>query len=69
MALPSLTRDPISLELDGTIYTGTFTAYRKTITVWHAGRNRMAHLPSSSPPEVLARILLEELVLERRDKL
>jgi hypothetical protein len=68
MTLASFTRHPISIEMDGTIYSGTFAAHKRMITVWYEGQNKMTHLPSSAPPEVLARILLEEIVREHRDK-
>jgi hypothetical protein len=61
-------RQPVSVDVDGKTYYGSFIARKKMVTVWYAGLTRAAHLLGSSHPEDLARILLVELVREQRDK-
>ena len=61
-------RQPVSVDVDGKTYDGSFIGHEKMVTVWYAGLTRAAHLLGSSHPENLARILLVELVREQRDK-
>jgi hypothetical protein len=61
-------RQPVSVDVDGKTYDGSFIGHEKMVTVWYAGLTRAAHLLGSSHPEDLARILLVELVREQHDK-
>jgi len=61
-------RQPVSVDVDGKTYDGSFIAHEKMVTVWYAGLTRAAHLLGSSHPEDLARILLAELIREQHDK-
>jgi hypothetical protein len=62
-------RQPVSVEIDGQTYDGTFAAHARMITVWYAGQSNATHLLGSAcEPEALARILLGELARERRDR-
>jgi hypothetical protein len=68
MPAPPYVREPVSVEIDGEIYDGLFLMRTKMVTVWYADRSKGAHLLGSCEPLVLARVLLGELVRERRDK-
>jgi hypothetical protein len=61
-------RQPISVEIDGKLRDGLFLTRARMVTVWYADRSKGAHLLGSCEPEVLARVLLSELVCEHRDK-
>jgi hypothetical protein len=61
-ANPSL---PTSTEKSTTVF---FLMRAKMVTVWYADRSKGAHLLGSSEPEVLARLLLTDLVREELDK-
>jgi hypothetical protein len=62
-------RQPVSVEIDGKTYDGTFAAHARMITVWYGGQSNATHLLGSScEPEALARILLSELACESRDR-
>jgi hypothetical protein len=68
MPAQSDARKPLSVEIDGRIRDGLFLARARMVTVWYADRSKGAHLLGSCEPEVLARVLLSELVCEHRDK-
>jgi hypothetical protein len=54
-----------SVEVAGTTHQGTYVIDEKTITVWYQARSKSTQLTSSTP-EVLAPIVLSELVREHR---
>ena len=68
MPIQTDAREPVSIELDGKIRDGLFLTRARMVTVWYADRSKGAHLLGSCEPEVLARVLLSELVCEHRDK-
>jgi hypothetical protein len=55
----------VSVEVAGTRHQGTYVIDGKTITVWFHGRSKTTQLGGSTP-EVLARLILAELVRENR---
>ncbi|MGE0118618.1 MAG: hypothetical protein AB7S71_12210 [Dongiaceae bacterium] len=60
---------PIEIEIDGQIYTGTYTtdAAIDLITVSYGTKSQATQLgAAASAPEALARIMLRELIVGRR---
>ena len=55
----------VSVEVAATKHQGTYVIDGKTITVWFHGRSKSTQLGGSTP-EVLARLMLAELVREDR---
>jgi hypothetical protein len=68
MPVPTDAREPVSIKVDGKIRDGLFLTRAKMVTVWYADRSKGAYLFGSCEPEVLARVLLSELVCEHRDR-
>jgi hypothetical protein len=64
---PTPYRTPLDVSVDiaGTTHQGTYVIDGKTITVWYHGRSKTTQLGSSTP-EILAGIILSELVREDR---
>lgn len=56
-------RAAIQTERDGKVYAGTYSSDNQMVTVYFSGRSKKAHLGNSSP-EILAMLLLGELVTE-----
>jgi hypothetical protein len=52
---------PVTIDLDGKIYQGSYSVERGMITVWAAGGSKTTQV-GNIPVETLAKILLSELV-------
>jgi len=55
-------RNPISIEIEGVRYDGRYGIHRGVMTVTYAGVDSKRTQVGGTPPEVLARMLLSELV-------